>query len=350
MKKIMLFLHEQLPFILFQFFLVLFILLLYWLDGLKNINTAIYAISISMLLTAGFLGAKFIMRRSFYEAITTKPTKMEDALIRHAQSPENRKTTEFTRDLYKLYQNEVQTLYTSQHRQLHFMNQWVHQMKTPISVIGLLLEEEDKLDRASIAEEVLKIQHGLDSILVNARLETFEEDMQIERVDLKRIVQEILTEHKRLFITNKVYPVVEIDEDIVVATDVKWLKIVIGQFVTNAVKYTFEEGKKVTLSAQQTIEGVQLSIRDEGIGIPSSDMKRVTKAFFTGENGRMTGESTGMGLYIAAEVCAKLGHPLKIESEQGVGTTVLVQFLNGEVGKADDAGKNRRIGRSDENL
>ena len=49
------------------------------------------------------------MRRSFYDAITRKPEKMGDALIRHAQGPEHKKITEFTRELYKLYQNEVQT-------------------------------------------------------------------------------------------------------------------------------------------------------------------------------------------------------------------------------------------------
>lgn len=326
MKKFRLFVSEHIPFFLFQIVLVLFILLLYWLDGFRNFNTAVYAISMSMLLTAGYLVGKFIMRRSFYAAITRKPDKMEDALIRHAQAPEHRQTTDFTRELYKLYQNEVQQLYASQHRQLHFMNQWVHQMKTPISVIGLLLQEHDDLDRNSLTEEIDKLRNGLDSVLVNARLETFEQDMQIERVVLKTVVQEIVTEHKRLFIANGVFPVISIDEKYTVATDIKWLKIVIGQFMTNAVKYTFEQGKKVHLTATSTELGIQLLIRDEGIGIPSSDLNRVTKAFFTGENGRLTGESTGMGLYIASEVCNRLGHPLAIDSELGKGTTVTVLF------------------------
>lgn len=349
MKKVILFLREHVSFIVFQVIIVLFILLLYWLDGFRNYNTAIYSISISLLMTMGYLGGKFIMRRSFYAAITRTPAKMEDALIRHVQTPEHRHTTEFTRSLYKLYQDEVQTLYASQHRQLYFMNQWVHQMKTPISVLGLLLEEEE-LDRKSIAEEIERIRSGLDTVLVNARLETFEEDMRIERVSLKKMVQEIVTEHKRLFITNGVFPIISIDEQFHVATDVKWMKIVIGQFVTNAVKYTFEEGKKVHLNAACTENGLRLSIRDEGVGIRDSDLKRVTKAFFTGENGRLTGESTGMGLYIASEVCTKLGHPLSIESQLGVGTTVTVFFENGEAGMTDETQHDRGIGGSDENL
>jgi OmpR family two-component system sensor histidine kinase YxdK len=350
MKQIKLFLREHLSFMIFQIVLVLFILLLYWLDGFRNYNTAIYSIIISMLLMAGFLIGKFIMRRSFYAVITRTPTTMENALIRHVQAPEHEQTTAFMRALYKLYQKEVQTLYAGQNRQTQFMNNWVHQMKTPISVIGLLLQEEGKLDRESIGEEVERIRRGLDTVLVNARLETFESDMQIERVVLKRLIQEIVTEHKRLFITNGVFPVISIDENFNVATDVKWLRFAILQFITNAVKYSFDEGKKVHLTASYAKQGILFTVRDEGIGIPASDLNRVTKPFFTGENGRLTGESTGMGLYIAAEVCEKLGHPLKIGSVQGIGTTVTILFENGEAGVSDDNKDNRKPDGSHENL
>ena len=350
MKSIQLFLKDHVSMLLFQGFLVLFLLLLFWLDGFRNYHTAIYSIILSVLLTFAFLVGKFVMRRSFYAAITRKPNQMEDALIRLAQGPEHIQTASYTRDLYKLYQDEVQALYSAQSRQLEFMNQWVHQMKTPISVIGLLLQEDGELDRDSINEEVEKIRSGLDSVLVNARLETFERDMNIERVNLKRLVQEVLTDHKRLLITNGVFPVFSIDEQFIVATDMKWMKIIIGQFITNGVKYSFNTGKKIHLTAEGTEKGVLFTVRDEGIGIPASDLNRVTKAFFTGENGRLTGESTGMGLYIASEVCMRLGHPLEIKSEVGVGTTVTVLFENGGAEEANEGEKNRQLDGGNENI
>lgn len=345
-----LFIREHVSLLIFQTILVLFIFLLYWLDGFRDYNTAIYSLIISILLTGGYLSGKFVLRRSFYNAITRKPEKMEDALIRYAPTPEHAEMSLFMRGLYKIYQNEVQTLYASQHRQQDFMNHWIHQMKTPISVIGLLLQEDGELDRESIAEELGRIQNGLDTVLINARLETFENDMQIEKINLKQFVQEVVNEHKRLFITNGVFPVISIDEKYIVATDPKWMKIVFVQFITNAVKYTFEDGKKVYLNAECHEQGILFSVRDEGIGIPNSDLNRLTKAFFTGENGRLTGESTGMGLFIASEVCNRLGHKLKIESEQNVGTTVTVLFENGESGETDDTEKNRRTKRSNEDL
>jgi len=342
MTTILLFIREHVSLLIFQMILVLFIFLLYWLDGFRDYNTAIYSLIISVLLTTGYLSGKYILRRSFYNAITRKPEKMEDALIRYAPTPEHARMSLFMRALYKVYQNEVQALYVSQQRQQDFMNQWIHQMKTPISVIGLLLQEQGELDRESIAEELGRIQNGLDTVLINARLETFENDMHIEKINLKQFVQEVVNEHKRLFITNGVFPVISIDENFVVATDLKWMRIVLLQFITNSVKYTFENGKKVYLNAESVEQGILFSVRDEGIGIPNSDLNRLTKAFFTGENGRLTGESTGMGLFIASEVCNRLGHKLKIESEQTIGTTVTVLFENGESRETDDTEKSRR--------
>ena len=163
-------------------------------------------------------------------------------------------------------------------------------------------------------------------VLMNAGLEKFEEDLQVEMVDLKSVVSAVVNEHKRLFITKRVFPQVDIEESLIVTTDSKWLKFIVGQFITNAVKYTFEPQKKVYIFAVEHESGIDLIVRDEGIGIPKSDLSRVTKAFFTGENGRKTGESTGMGLYLAHEVALKLGHELIIESEVNVGTSVTLRF------------------------
>lgn len=347
MKSIKLYVKDHISFLLFQAFLILFLFLLFWLDGFRHYNTFIYALMISFLFTMAFLGGKFIMRRSFYGAIVRKPSRMEDALIRHIHGPEHGQTARYMRGLYKVYQDEAQTLYSSQSRQIEFMNHWVHQMKTPISVINLLLQEET-YDKKSIEEELDRLQAGLDTVLVNASLETFEKDMTIEKLNLKQVVQETVNAHKRLLISNRIFPVLEVEDDFTIASDRKWLKIVIGQFITNAVKYTFEKGKKIYLTAEQVHDGISFSVRDEGVGIPTSDLNRVTNAFFTGENGRLTGESTGMGLYISAEVCGKLGHPLTIESESEIGTTVTLLFKNGEGGERD--GADRQVDGNHENL
>lgn len=323
-----LFLRDYASFIVFQFLLVGFIMVLYWLDGFRNVDTAIYSFCISLVLLASFLIIRYLMRQRYLIKISQLPKTMEDVLQKNAKTPEAIQAEKYMHELYRLYKHELQSLYAGQKRHDQFMNQWVHQMKTPISVIELLLQDERPLDKKNVQEEIDRLRRGLDMVLVNARLENFEEDMQVEQIALKTIVTATVNENKRLFITKRVFPETHIEDDIIVASDSKWLRFIIGQFVTNAVKYTFEANKKIVISAVKKDDHVQLAICDEGIGIPASDLSRVTKAFFTGENGRKTGESTGMGLYLAKEICEKLGHELNITSEVEKGTVVTVTFTN----------------------
>lgn len=326
MMALKLFIREYISFFVFQLVLIAFMLIIFGLDGFRNIDTAIYMVSISLVLLISFLVVRYLLRQKYLVQITQTPVKMEDALQKNAKTPEHDVTVQYLHALYKVYQYEVQALHARQDRHEKFMNQWVHQMKTPLAVLDLLLQEETELDKHSVQEEVDRLKRGLEMVLVNARIDKFEEDMQIEQVSLKAIVTKVINENKRLFIANRVFPDIQINEDMKVTSDIKWLQFIISQFVTNAVKYTFEPNKKVYLSAVEIDEGITLVIRDEGIGIPKSDLSRVTKPFFTGENGRKTGESTGMGLYLAKEICEKLGHELTIQSEVNEGTTVTVKF------------------------
>ncbi len=320
-----LFIKEHLSYILFQVVVVLFILMIYWLEGFRNLDTAIYTIVMSILLICSFLTIRYMLRRRYLGKITELPQRMDDALQKNAKTAEYYQTEKYMQELYRHYQHEVQSLYASQGRQYKFTNQWIHQMKTPVAVLELLLQEES-LDKRSVQEEVDRLKGGLEMVLMNARLENFEEDLQVEAVNLKQLVTSTINDNKRLFIAKRVFPEVDIGEDIVVMSDSKWLKFMFTQFITNALKYTFDKNKKIFIQAKVEDEQVMLTVQDEGIGIPKSDLSRVTKAFFTGENGRKTGESTGMGLYIAQEICSRLGHKLDIVSEVNQGTTVTVRF------------------------
>ncbi|MDU3173261.1 ATP-binding protein [Eggerthella sp.] len=69
-----------------------------------------------------------------------------------------------------------------------------------------------------------------------------------------------------------------------------------------------------------------LEVADDGWGVPAGDVPRVFERAFTGENGRRAGSSTGMGLYLVAELCAKMGLAVALASEEGKGTRVLLAF------------------------
>lgn len=85
-------------------------------------------------------------------------------------------------------------------------------------------------------------------------------------------------------------------------------------------------GDHITIRIEAEGHETRLSIADEGIGIPPQDLPRIFDAFFTGENGRSMTEATGMGLYLAKQVCIRLGHQLYAESKEGAGTVMTIVF------------------------
>ena len=202
-------------------------------------------------------------------------------------------------------------------------------MKTPVSVINLLLQEYGYEEVSSnIQKELDKIDKGLNMAIYFARLNDFQKDFLVEKINLYNDVVELINKEKRLFIKNRIIPKVELDKDLVVYSDKKWLKFIIEQIIINGVKYSKNYGKYLTIKNRENGKYIIIDIIDEGVGISKKDIKRVFEPFFTGENGRNFGESTGMGLYIVKTVCDNLGHKVEIKSEIEKGTQVSILFEN----------------------
>ena len=127
-----------------------------------------------------------------------------------------------------------------------------------------------------------------------------------------------LLENKIDYITENV--------DVKVLTDSKWLEFILGQIVNNSIKYKKKGNSYIKIKALTTNLNTTLIIEDNGIGIKKSDLKQVFDKSFTGENGRVVSSSTGMGLFIAKNMCDKLGHKIAIESEYNKYTKVLITF------------------------
>jgi signal transduction histidine kinase len=205
-------------------------------------------------------------------------------------------------------------------------------MKTPVSIINLILQDQNKEENKelfiSLSEENDKISQGLDMMLYNARLQEFNHDFSVEALNLNSLVRKVTNNNKKALIRNSIFPKIT-GESTEIKSDNKWLSFVINQIVINAIKYT-----KVAKRAKRTIiftiseetSKFVLSIEDNGIGIPKEDLDRVFNAFFTGKNGRKTSESTGMGMYLSKKICTELGHELTVEAEEGKGTIFHITF------------------------
>lgn len=321
-----LFFREHLPLLIFTLLELLGVLMVFWFDGYDHPLTALYALFLGLFLFAGYLVFRFVTHRGFYARLSNPFESLSESVQKHEPAPLPSALSELLETQYRQYQNMLQSWKRKNEDYLTFMNQWVHQMKTPLSVIEMVTQEEEDERLVSISEETDRLREGLEMVLYVARLDTFEQDFGVENVNLNELARDTVHEYKRYFIRSHVYPEVRIEEGISVRTDPKWMRFVLGQLLSNAIKYSAGSGQKITVSAKTTEHGVILEIQDRGAGIPKSDLPRVFRPFYTGENGRRFKESTGMGLYLVKEVGGRLNHRIELESAEGEGTLVRIHF------------------------
>ncbi|MCM3117978.1 sensor histidine kinase [Neobacillus sp. MER 74] len=321
-----LFFREQLALILFYFLQLVVITGIYWLDDYRHLSISLYAAFLSTCLLIGYLFFRYITNRSFYQRMEKQLTSMDDFTSNVQQSPLAEGLQQLLKSQFRHYKTDLHNYKYKLEGHIQFINQWVHQMKTPLSVIHLIVQDEDDSRSSAIRDELDRLKKGLDMVLYTARLDTFERDFYVETLNLQTVARSVTSSQKRLFIRKRVFPVIEIDGGLQVASDEKWLSFAITQLMTNALRYTVEENRKIYFHGYKRGINTVLEIRDEGVGIPQSDLPRVFDPYFTGENGRNFQESTGMGLHLTKQICEKLGHRIEIESTINQGTNVRIIF------------------------
>ncbi|AGY37760.1 sensor histidine kinase [Streptococcus ilei] len=197
---------------------------------------------------------------------------------------------------------------------------WAHQIKTPIAASQLLVQNiEDSDLRKQMEQELFKIDSYANLVLQYLRLESFHDDLVLKRVPLEELVKEVVRKYAIFFI-QKGLTVDLHDLDVAVITDRKWLLVIIEQLLSNSLKYTSTGGIEIFFNDQT------LYIKDSGIGIKDSDIFRVFERGFSGYNGHLTQQSSGLGLYLTKKIADQLGHQIQMTSQVSQGTTVAIRF------------------------
>ena len=215
---------------------------------------------------------------------------------------------------------------TSAYRE--YIEAWIHEIKTPLAAIKLILAHSHDSQAAKIAREVERIELQVDQALYYARSAAASKDYAIREVNLLAICQEACKRNARLLIEQGVSLNFKLDEKLSVLTDEAWSVFIISQFVVNAAKYG---ATTLTFSAEiydaNTPNGrTVLQVADNGCGIPAADMPRIFERGYIGQVGRKQGSATGMGLYLVAKLCESLGLDITFASEEGTGTRALLSF------------------------
>lgn len=222
-----------------------------------------------------------------------------------------------------------------------YYTMWAHQIKTPIFALRLLLQESTEENKEKLSE-LFKIEQYVEMVLGYLRTEDMSSDLKLSHCSLDRIIRDQIHKYAGIFVSKKLTLTYEsISQDVL--TDEKWLGFVIGQILSNALKYTRTGGiriyleKKLSLDTDDVsisirnddcnkVENLTLVIEDTGIGIRAEDIPRIFEKGYTGVNGRDDNRATGIGLYLSNKIMRKLGHRLYITSAEGKGTKVFLEF------------------------
>lgn len=296
------------------------------------------------------LGVAFARERRFYDDLADltrlldSPRLVSDAVAR-PDFPEGRIAYDALAAMAKATGDEAAEARRRVEDYRAYVETWVHEAKSPIAAARLMVEnlragaedggagrDQDRL--RALDDELARVEGYVEQALFYARSESLERDYLVRRHALRDLVSEALRAGARPLIAARVTPVLGEGLDLEVFCDDKWLAFVLGQLLQNSARYARPDapgGAHVWFSARLVDEGraeerVELEVADNGCGCPAADLPRVFERGFTGENGRTHRRSTGLGLWLVARLCAKMGLAVAADSREGEGFRVRISF------------------------
>lgn len=286
----------------------------------------LYYCFLALFVLICFLLYRLYATWNLYELFCSDKADMEDFLLHAPKSREEGNYQKLMLTFYRRYLSKLSDIEDAKKQNKLMIYRWVHQLKTPLSVIQLITQKNGyQADYKKISQSAAQMQYDLDQVLNMYKLDAIENDFHAERIALRQIAKDSINELKASFIARNIFPKLDAAEQLVVYSDSKWLRFVLHQLLTNALKYS-DAGKTITVRAYTTQTATVLSIEDEGCGIQPEDIPRIFDLFFTGQNGRLRGESTGLGLYMVKQILDYMGHTIQVDSTIGAGSKFQIFF------------------------
>ena len=294
------------------------------------IFVSIICFCIFIICGISIITISYIKKNSFYKNYLSNLEKLSKKYLILETIPEPNTYEEkiLVNSLYDINKSMIENINEYQRSTIEFkefVELWIHEVKIPISSMVLKCHNnKEKYDKAFLSL-IRRLDNQIDEVLYYVRSENTEKDFSITEVSLKEVIRNVGLKNKDDLLESNIDFITDL-KDLKINTDKKWLEFIINQIINNSIKYKKGKDSYIKISAFEQVDKVIIEIEDNGIGIPSKDLKRVFDKSFTGSNGREKVKSTGMGLYIVKKLCDKLGHNIKIESKEKEYTKVIIEF------------------------
>ncbi|MHC1750858.1 MAG: sensor histidine kinase [Cellulosilyticaceae bacterium] len=298
-----------------------------------EISMVVFFIWFMPLISYMFL--EFIKYKKYYAVVeeTYKNIELKYLLAEVIEQPsfaEGKMFYEILKSTNKEMHEEINRYKMMQQDYKEYIESWIHEIKTPIAAINLMIENNKLPITDKIQSEMEQVESYIEQALYYARSNDVSKDYIIKPFKLKKIVMEVIQNNSRTLIQKGIMPQLgNLDE--VVYSDSKWVTFILNQIISNSIKYNKASRGIIKIDATKENYCVVLTIEDNGIGIQERDLGRVFDKGFTGENGRKFVKSTGIGLYLCKKLCNRLGMGLELTSKLGEGTMVKLIFPVGDL-------------------
>lgn len=302
-------------------------------------NTFSVVFMIGMVI-AVLIMTKYLMdwyrKKKYFEIITERVKDLKEPwliaeLLPVSYTIEDEIYQELLRKVGSSAIEEIHKIEDEQKEYEDYIEQWIHEVKTPITSIHLMLENrisENPGVKRDLNVELSRLENDVELALYYARSEQIYRDYLIQKLNVRKVLLKVVNKNRTVIMNSSVAIDLDCDEALYAYGDEKWLVFMLTQVLLNAIKYKAEADAKVVMRAKRDNKKIVLNIIDNGKGIKKEELPRIFDKGFTGSNGRDNEKSTGMGLYLVHKLCEKLEIDIEADSVYGEFTEISFSLKN----------------------
>lgn len=304
----------------------------YFNESFELIYTSIILLNLSIFIILAIVGYILISR-------TIRPLKL---ILKEVEELEREpdlskrlneiKTDDEFEKLIISFNKMLKRIENSVENIKQFSSDASHELRTPLTIIQGEIELLD-LKNASLDElksailkidtEQKKLQEIIKNFLLLSRLEKESVALKMSRLDI--VIFEEIERSLSAIEEKKLKLEVDIDDELEVEFDEKYLQIVINNLLTNAIKYT-QKGY-IKIEAKRENGKIFFRIKDSGVGIKKEHIHKIFERFFRADSARSDiKEGLGLGLAIVKKICDKFSCALHVRSETNKGSEFYLKF------------------------
>lgn len=208
-----------------------------------------------------------------------------------------------------------------------------HELRTPLAAIQSHIEAfmdgvwEPNDERLSVIHgEIIRLTKLIDELSELSIVEDDEINLKLSTINLSVVLNNIIDSYEPMFLDKNINLNKKIQNEVYMMGDMDYLKRIFVNILSNAIKYTNENGS-ASIFLEKIKDKIRITVNDTGIGIPKEDLKYIFERFYRSDlsRNRQTG-GTGIGLTITKALVEAHEGTIKIDSEVGKGTSVIIEF------------------------